>query len=146
MMVQHQRVPIGARVREVPDRMLGELLVLWMHAELLVVWDEHGLGRVPPGGHLIRVDPELLGTLRVALDGVGCCLQVLLRHEVGVDVIVGDGAVLVRAGNAVDAEANDEFLFLRLDVNVRRAHLACVFEHRLEELDHGRVLDAGALC
>src|SRR5215211_2061417 len=55
-----------------------------MHAERLVVGDEHGLGRVPPFGRLP---------------------QVVLRHEVGVDIIIGDGAVLVWAGNAVDAEA-----------------------------------------
>jgi hypothetical protein len=41
----------------------------------------------------------------VALDGVGRREEVLLRHEVGVDVVVGDGAVLVRAGDAVDTEA-----------------------------------------
>ena len=41
----------------------------------------------------------------MALDGVGRRPQVLLRHEVGVDVVVGDGAVLVGPGHAVDAEA-----------------------------------------
>src|SRR5918995_1111771 len=76
-----------------------------MHAERLVVGNEHGLGCVPPSGRLIQVDPELPGALRVALDGVGRCLQILLRHEVGVYVIVGDGTVLVRAGDTVDAEA-----------------------------------------
>src|SRR5918994_363639 len=75
-----------------------------MHAERLVVGNEHDLGCVPPGGRLIRVDPELPGALRAALDGVGRCLQILLRHEVGVYVIVGDGTVLVRTCNAVDAE------------------------------------------
>jgi hypothetical protein len=104
MKVQHQRILILARARKVPDRVLGELLVLGMHASRLVVGDEHGLGRVPPGGRLIGTDIELPGALRVALDGVGRCPQVLLRHEVGVDIIVGDGAVLVRTGNTIDAE------------------------------------------
>jgi hypothetical protein len=46
--------------------------------------------------------------------------------------------------HAVDTEAHDELLFLRLDVDVGRAHLARVFEHRLEQLDHRRVFDAGS--
>src|SRR5215207_8041625 len=75
-----------------------------MHAERLVVGDEHGPGRLPPFGRLIGTDTELPGAVRVALDGVGCCPQVLLRHEVSVDIIIGDGAVLVGTGNAVDAE------------------------------------------
>ncbi len=71
--VHHQRVLIGVRAPEVPHRMLGEPLSLGMHAERLVVGDEHGLGSVPPCGRLLRADPEILGAVRVALDGVGRC-------------------------------------------------------------------------
>ena len=41
----------------------------------------------------------------MALDRVGGQRQVVLRHQVGVDVVVGDRAVLVGAGDAVDAKA-----------------------------------------
>jgi hypothetical protein len=68
MKVQHQRVLIGTRVREVPDRVLGELLVLGMHAERLVVGGEHGLSRVPPCDRLIRANTELPSAVRGALD------------------------------------------------------------------------------
>ena len=40
----------------------------------------------------------------MALDRVGGRSQVPLRHQVRVDVVVGDRAVLVGAGDAVDAE------------------------------------------
>src|SRR5207244_7684422 len=39
-------------------------------------------------------------------DRVGGFAQVSLREQVGVDVVVGDRAVLVGAGDAVDAEAS----------------------------------------
>ena len=51
------------------------------------------------------VDVELGAPVRMASDGVGCEAQVPLRHQVGVNVVVGDGAVLVGAGHAVDAKA-----------------------------------------
>ena len=41
----------------------------------------------------------------MASGNVGRGVQVLLRHEVGVDVVVGDGAVLVGAGDPVDTES-----------------------------------------
>jgi hypothetical protein len=49
-------------------------------------------------------DPELRGTLRLAVDCVCCCLEVPLCEQVRVDVVVGERAVLVRAGDAVDAK------------------------------------------
>ena len=48
--------------------------------------------------------PERAGAVRVTRGGVGGRDQVLLGHQVGVDVVVDDGAVLVRPGDAVDAE------------------------------------------
>ena len=57
-------------------------------------------------GRLLGVDAE---SLRRARGGVrrasAASAQVPLGHQVGVDVVVGDGAVLVGPGHAVDAEA-----------------------------------------
>src|SRR5829696_4411581 len=75
-----------------------------MHTERLVVGYEYSLCRVSPRGHLLRSDTQLLGTVRTALCGLGRREEVLLGHEVGVDVVVGDSTVLVWAGNAIDAE------------------------------------------
>jgi hypothetical protein len=47
----------------------------------------------------------LRGPLRVASNGVGRGEEVLLCEQVGVDVVVGERAVLVGPGDAVDAEA-----------------------------------------
>ena len=103
--VQQQRVLLGRGVLEVPRLVLGEALGLGVDAQLLVEGDQHRLRGVAPGGRLLRVDAELGGPVGVAFDGVGGQAQVSLRHQVGVDVVVGDGAVLVGAGDAVDAKA-----------------------------------------
>ena len=65
----------------------------------------HVLGRVPPAGRLLGVDAELAGPVRVPVGRVGGGRdQVPLGHQVRVDVVVGDRAVLVRAGHPVDVE------------------------------------------
>ncbi len=46
--------------------------------------------------------------------------------------------------HAVDAEADDEPGFLRLDVDVGGAHPDCVLEHGLQQADDRRVFDRGA--
>jgi outer membrane lipopolysaccharide assembly protein LptE/RlpB len=73
-------------------------------AQVLVVGDQHRLRRVAPAGGLLVVHAERLGQLRVALDRVGRGAEVPLRHQVGVDVVVGHRAVLVGSGDAIDAE------------------------------------------
>ena len=40
----------------------------------------------------------------MALDRFGRCTEISLRHEVGVEVVVGDRAVFVGTGDAVDPE------------------------------------------
>src|ERR1039457_2522765 len=60
--------------------------------------------RIPPGSGLLRVDAEFPGPFRMALRHVSGRCQVPLGHQVGVDVVVGDGTVLVRAGDPVDVE------------------------------------------
>ena len=49
--------------------------------------------------------PSSAARARMALGDVGGGAQVALRQQVGVDVVVGDRAVLVGAGDAVDPEA-----------------------------------------
>jgi hypothetical protein len=75
-----------------------------VHAERLVVGDGHGLRRVPPGGGFLVADAEFAGAVGVPFGRVGGGEQVCLRHQVGVDVVIGEGAVLVRAGDPVDVE------------------------------------------
>ncbi len=102
--VQQQRVALLGGVVEVPDRVLGEPLVLRVHPETPVVRHHHRLGRVPPAGRLFGADPELLGHVVVLLGQVGRGGQVPLGHQVGEDVVVFDRAVLVGAGDPVDTE------------------------------------------
>ena len=79
--------------------------MLRVDAQALVVGDVHVLGRVPPGRRLLGGDAELLAGLVGELGrDVGGGGEVGLRHQVRVDVVVLDRAVLVRAGDALDAE------------------------------------------
>ena len=75
-----------------------------MNLQRLVVRDQHRLGGIAPAGALLLVDSEVVGAVGVALDGRGGGPQILLRHQVGVDVVVSNRAVLVRTGHAVDPE------------------------------------------
>src|SRR5581483_3248307 len=102
--VEEQRVVVGGRVLEVPHVVGGEQRRLRVDAELGVVGDVHRLGRRLPGGPLVFVDPEPGRLLQVALGGGGGGQQVLTGHHVGVDVVVGQGRVLVGAGDAGDVE------------------------------------------
>ena len=102
--VEQQRIVVGRSAREVPDLVPGESLGLRVHAQRLVIRDVHGLPGVPPAGRLLGVDAQFAGPVRVALRGRRGGQQVPARHHVGVDVVVGDGAVLVRAGDTVDVE------------------------------------------
>ena len=85
--------------------MLGEALGLRVDAELLVPGDDHVVGGVAPGRGLLEVGAELGRVARMAGDGVGGRAEVPLREQVRVDVVVGDRAVLVGPGDAVDAKA-----------------------------------------
>src|SRR6185437_15396628 len=98
------RVLLGSGAREVPGLMLRERLGLRMNGERLVVRDEDSRRSVPPARRLLEADAELGGPFLVPLNGVGREQQVPLRHQIGVDVVVGDGAVLVGAGDAVDSK------------------------------------------
>ena len=84
--------------------MLGEGLGLGMNPQCFVVGDKHRRRGVPPAGRLLEVDAELSGAIAMPFDGGGRQQQVPLRHQIGVDVVVCDGAVLIGAGDAVDPE------------------------------------------
>ena len=63
---------------------------------------------------------ELGGEARVASDRVRRGAKVLLREQVRVDVVVDDRAVLVRAGDAVDAEATLRIVMAERPPQARR--------------------------
>ena len=90
---------------EVPDLVAREALRLRVDAERLVPRDDHVAGGVSPGRRLLEVGAERGGVAGMTGDRVGGGAQVPLREQVRVDVVVGDRAVLVGAGDAVDAEA-----------------------------------------
>ena len=89
---------------EVPDLVFCKGFVLRGYSEPLIVWDEHLLGCLTPAGCLVCLYAKCACLLRIALHPFCCPAQVALGHEVGVDVVVGEGAVLVWSGDAVDAK------------------------------------------
>ena len=102
--VQEQGVLVRCGMSEIPDLVFGKGFVLRGYPELLIVRDEHLLGCLAPAGCLVCCYTKCACPLGIELHPLCCPAQVTLRHEVGVDVVVGDGAVLVGSGDAVDAE------------------------------------------
>ncbi|CAH0211428.1 hypothetical protein SRABI128_01981 [Microbacterium sp. Bi128] len=110
--VQQQGALVGRGVLEVPDLALEEHRVLRMDAERRAERDVHRLGRHVPAIGLRRVEVHAVGHAAV---GLGVVLgevahrprreaQVEPRHDVGEEVVVDDGGVLVGPGDAVDVE------------------------------------------
>ena len=120
--VEQQRVLRGVGAGEVPGLMVGEALRLRVDPEGLVPRDDHVLGRVPPCRRLLEVGTESGGVPRMAPDGLGRRAQVPLSHQVGVDVVVGDRAVLIGAGDAVDAEEALRVVVSERAPEARRLH------------------------
>ncbi len=89
---------------EVPHLVVREVARLLVDLQVIVERDEHVVGRLAPRGDLGLVDLQQRREIRVALRGARRPAQVPLSHEVRERVVVGDRGVLVRAGDAVDAE------------------------------------------
>jgi hypothetical protein len=83
---------------------LGEAFGLRVDAAGVVPGDDHVVGGFAPAGRLVAVGAEPGGLGGMSYDGVGGCAQVPLGEQVGVDVVVGDRAVLVGASDTVDPE------------------------------------------
>jgi hypothetical protein len=102
--VEQERVTVPLRAAEVPLPVPRELLSLLVDGDLVVVRHGHGGRGVPPRRRLLLVDLEAAGVVLESAGGVGRTAQVPLRHEVGVDVVVAERAVLVGARHAIDVE------------------------------------------
>jgi hypothetical protein len=102
--MQHQRVLPGRGAGEIPDLVPGEPSAWECTPRGLVERDGHGLGRIAPASGLLVADAELAGALGIPLSRIRGGQQVPARHQVRVDVVIGQGAVLIRAGDAVDVE------------------------------------------
>ncbi|CAM3929029.1 hypothetical protein KIPE111705_31985 [Kibdelosporangium persicum] len=84
--------------------MAGEAFGLGVYAEVVVVQHDHGVGGVAPAGRFLGVHAQVVSQCGVGFDHGRGGAQVTACHQVRVDVVVRDGRVLVRAGDAVDAE------------------------------------------
>ena len=111
-----------------------------MDPERLVPRDDHVAGGVAPGGRLLEVGTERRRVARVARDRVGGGAQVPLGQQVGVDVVVRDRAVLVRAGDAVDPEPALRVVVAERTPEPRRLDEQLEADLALERLVAGRAL------
>ncbi len=102
--VQQQRVLIGSRRGEVPARVVRVPFALLVDAEARVERHHDPRRGVTPRRRLFHLDAQLVGEVGMALDHLRRGPQVLLGHEVRVDVVVDERVVLVGTGDAVDAE------------------------------------------
>ena len=95
--------------------------------------------RVSPASRFLRVDSQLAGPVRIALRRLGGGQQVVLRHQVRVDVVVGDGAVLVRSGHPVNMEPALAVVVAERPPQPRRLH------QQFDALGPGEVLIGAGL-
>src|SRR5438309_1455387 len=77
---------------------------MWGHSQALVVGNEHLLGCLAPAGRLVGLHAKCACLLGIKLHPLCRPAQVALSHEVGEDVVVSEGAVLVWPSDSVDAE------------------------------------------
>jgi hypothetical protein len=87
---------------ELPGAVAGESFALGGDVHIGIRGDHDRVGGVAPARDLLLVDPRLGGALGVAQRPPHP--QVAGRHQVGGDVVVDEGGVLVGPGHAVDAK------------------------------------------
>jgi hypothetical protein len=110
--VQQQRELLPRCVLEVPHLAIEEGVVLRMDPAHSVVGDVHRSRRALPCLHLLASEPDLFRQHLVVAGPLGLepanlrggVAEVQPRHQVRVRIVVDDGRVLVRAGDAVDVE------------------------------------------
>src|SRR4051794_19607156 len=93
-----------------------------MDPQLVIVRDDDPVGGCSPRGHLLRRHAELTRLVLVALAYANGAAQVSSSHEVRVDVVVGDGAVLVGPGDAVDTKIAANVIVPEGPPEARRLH------------------------
>ncbi len=96
--MQHERVVVVAGGVEVPLLTTGEVVVLFVHGAVLGVRNSQFLRHRAPPADLVGTDPAL-AQLLFERRGTE---QIVLRHEVGEGVVVGQRRVFVRTRDAVD--------------------------------------------
>ena len=152
VVVEQQRIAVLGRVVEVPALALEEALVLEDDAELVVARHIHVRCGPAPIVDLCALEPGLPHERGVGvrigpdqpLDHACGHLEVLLRHQVRVRVVVHDRRVLVRSGHAHDREAPVAALVevAELHPETRRLneHGGALVEHEAEVAGHAVVL------
>jgi hypothetical protein len=136
--VQQQGVVLRGCAGEVPFAVLGEVLGLGVDTELVVVGHLDRVRRGSPSFDLLRADVEPRYCVRPAVTGVGRGAQVLLGHQVRVEVVVDHGGVLVRPGDPVDPEAGLARELPQGGPQPRRLHQEVYPDRRRELLVAGR--------
>ncbi len=110
--MKEKRIFVSRSIFKVPDLFIEEAVVLRVNPHFFIKGDIHRPGSSLPLFDLgdIQTGPvhQYHKTLRVflskRLDRRCRVPQVLLRHEIGIGVIVHEGVVFIRSCHAIDAE------------------------------------------
>ena len=102
--MKQKRILILPGPLEIPGLVLGESLRLGVNPQSLVERNQHVLRGGAPTRHFVRGDSEFARLILMTFADVGGAQHISLRHEIRVDIVVRDSAVLVRAGDSVDAK------------------------------------------
>ena len=113
--IVQQQGPLRLTVRivQIPDLAVEEEIILRIDPQLLIEGDVHLLGCQLPAIQLGIVELVLGSQVRVVIRPLGAHrlqhlrshAQVILRHHVGVEVVIHHRGVLIRAGDRVDLKA-----------------------------------------
>src|SRR5579875_959776 len=102
--MEKERILVCSGAGEVPNLMFCEVFILWCHFEPSIIRKEDLFGGSTPVANLIGSHVQPLSSLRVALRDIRRRTQVVLSHEIGVDVIINKSAILIGAGDAIDTK------------------------------------------
>src|SRR5262245_46717557 len=106
--MQEEGIILRARAGEIPFFVCRETFCLRMNTKLIVEGNEHAIRGSTPARHFLQGDAEVVSLVLMPLARTGGGDQVPLGHQVRVDVVVRDRAVLVRSRDTVDAELTPE--------------------------------------
>src|SRR5947207_15915965 len=84
--------------------MSGKGFSLWIYSQLVIVGDKHLLRRLAPARHLGALHTERFCLSGMALHRFCGPAQIVLGHQVGIDVVISYGTILVRPGYSIDAK------------------------------------------
>src|SRR6266487_1942264 len=143
--MQEQRVLVRSGASEIPHLVFGKGLGLRSYSKALIVRHKHLISSIAPTGDLFGIYTQCVCHRGMALHRLDCRMQIMLRHEIRVDIVVSDSTILVGSSDSVDAEPVDGIAVAKCTPQSRRLDeqlkadllFKCVVTSGLHIVDYG---------